>query len=390
MSKLMLVIISTALLAISGCANMSGQKSAPQTGAKSLDAIGVFENTRKEEILAAERVRTELSAAFQGKKGAENAVVEPLSLTQASVTDKITGKTQNVTVFDSLAFVMPLAMRRTPAADQVNMQIKTLANKLADDRGSSQILFMLQASDAKANGIKLDSASADSPKGNPVKVTRTADKSIPKGMQKVIVKASPMGNTIVATEPANSAAQPAPSAQTATEGIREVADDSVKSCRFLGDVAGSDAIFIGLSAGYGSKRAKAKAMTQATEFGADTVVWSQRGTSLTNEWIGKGYACGTPKAPQLAGASTTTAPTQASPISIAEINPDSTKGCKMLGDVAGSDAIFVGLSASYGSKRAKEKAMTQATELGADAIAWSQRGTSMTNEWIGTAFRCKR
>lgn len=74
--------------------------------------------------------------------------------------------------------------------------------------------------------------------------------------------------------------------------IREVSDESeVKRCRLAGPVHGSDAIFVGLSAGVGSKNAKARAMNEAVRLQATDVVWSQRGTSMTNEWVGKAYVC---------------------------------------------------------------------------------------------------
>jgi hypothetical protein len=65
------------------------------------------------------------------------------------------------------------------------------------------------------------------------------------------------------------------------------------------------------------------------------------------------------------------------------------KSCKLLGAINGSDAIFVGLSASIGSKNAKAKAMNSAAALNASHVTWSAMGTSMTNEWVGKAYHCK-
>lgn len=76
-----------------------------------------------------------------------------------------------------------------------------------------------------------------------------------------------------------------------SNNIREVNDSNVKQCRPLGDVHGSDAVFVGLSASVGSRNAKARAMNEAVRLQASDVVWSQRGTSITNEWVGKAYAC---------------------------------------------------------------------------------------------------
>ncbi len=73
--------------------------------------------------------------------------------------------------------------------------------------------------------------------------------------------------------------------------IREVSEQQVKGCRALGNVSGSDAVFVGLSAAVGSKNAKARAINQAVGMKASDVVWSQSGTSMTSEWLGKAYAC---------------------------------------------------------------------------------------------------
>jgi len=73
--------------------------------------------------------------------------------------------------------------------------------------------------------------------------------------------------------------------------IREVNDTDVKQCKSLGTISGSDAVFVGLSASVGSKNAKARAMNQAVNLKATDVVWSQQGTSMTSEWVGKAYAC---------------------------------------------------------------------------------------------------
>lgn len=73
--------------------------------------------------------------------------------------------------------------------------------------------------------------------------------------------------------------------------IREVNDGDVKRCTLAGPVYGSDSVFVGLSAGIGTKNAKAKAMNEAVRLKATDVVWSQQGTSMTSEWIGKAYVC---------------------------------------------------------------------------------------------------
>lgn len=75
--------------------------------------------------------------------------------------------------------------------------------------------------------------------------------------------------------------------------------------------------------------------------------------------------------------------------SINEVTDQQIKSCKLLGPINGSDAIFVGLSASIGSKNAKATAMNAAVALNATHVTWSTMGTTMTNEWVGKAYRCK-
>ena len=84
-----------------------------------------------------------------------------------------------------------------------------------------------------------------------------------------------------------------------------------------------------------------------------------------------------------------TACTTLQPNNIREVNESDVKRCKLAGPVSGSDAIFIGLSASVGSKNAKARAMNEAVRLQATDVVWSQRGTSMTNEWVGQAYVCK-
>jgi hypothetical protein len=195
MSKaLFLTILGVVFLSISGCASQVAQ---PLERVKAPDAVSPFERARKEEVVYAERVRNKLEEIFRTGKGANSAFVEPLTLAQSNFTDKSSGKTRSVAIFDTLVYVMPLALRGTPVGEQVNAQIKEFANKMADERGASSIQFSLQSADAKANGIKFETATVDSPKGNPVTVSRAADKNVSKGMQKVMIIAKPIADTLL-------------------------------------------------------------------------------------------------------------------------------------------------------------------------------------------------
>lgn len=74
--------------------------------------------------------------------------------------------------------------------------------------------------------------------------------------------------------------------------------------------------------------------------------------------------------------------------SIVATTADRVEHCQELGSVAGSNALFVGLSASIGRTRAQNDALAQASTMGATHVVWREMGTSLTNEWVGTAYQC--
>lgn len=75
--------------------------------------------------------------------------------------------------------------------------------------------------------------------------------------------------------------------------------------------------------------------------------------------------------------------------SIIDARESDVAGCEDLGTVSGSNAVFVGLSASVGRTHAQNAALNQAAHLRATHVVWRERGTSLTNEWVGTAYACR-
>lgn len=75
--------------------------------------------------------------------------------------------------------------------------------------------------------------------------------------------------------------------------------------------------------------------------------------------------------------------------SIIDARASDVAGCEELGSVSGSNAVFVGLSASVGRTHAQNAALNQAAHLRATHVVWRERGTSLTNEWVGTAYACR-
>ena len=96
-----------------------------------------------------------------------------------------------------MSLEIPLAAKGTPEYDAAMGKLKTLAEKVADERGSAQIDIALTAADARANKIALETASVQTNKGNTVTVSKMADNSVQKGIERVTVKAGKLQRTEV-------------------------------------------------------------------------------------------------------------------------------------------------------------------------------------------------
>jgi hypothetical protein len=193
MRKLSLCLVLSLATILTGCANQQGgrsEKAAPSTPSP----LASFEQERKTEINQAEQTRLDFVAAFHERKIAAQIQADPLRLNEITVTDKQSHQTRRVQVFESLSFTLPLALKKNPDYDQAIAKIKALAEKIADARGVAEIQFFLLPADAAANKVKFDSGTAKSPRGNPITVSKSPDKSLAKGMQRLVIKAAPMHN----------------------------------------------------------------------------------------------------------------------------------------------------------------------------------------------------
>lgn len=193
MSKLTSSLILGCSIILAACANRGAQPEPTVIAAPS--QILAFEQLRKDEIALAEQTRTGFASSFESPKDAALVKAEPLQFIELNMTAKKPPESKTVQVFDSLSISMPIALKKRPEYDQAMAKVKALAEKLADQRGGAEIQFFLLPADAKANKIKFDSGMAKSPQGNPITVSKSADKSLSKGIQRIVIMAKPIQNT---------------------------------------------------------------------------------------------------------------------------------------------------------------------------------------------------
>lgn len=156
-----------------------------------------FERARQQEIADAERVRQEaieVTASLPPQQRARGGEVKTVEVVAK---DKTNGSTQKVKAFESVSVDLPLSAKGTPEYTSAMNKLKTLAERVADERGSAEILVAVTPADARANKVNMAGGKVASPKGHPITVTKLADASVTKGMERITVKAGRLKTTEV-------------------------------------------------------------------------------------------------------------------------------------------------------------------------------------------------
>lgn len=206
-------------LSLSGCANMDDKTASAATGSVIGCAGGVliakiaggnptagcaagamvggligFEKARHDEIAAAEKARQEAVSAISNTKGVRAGEVKTVEIT---ATDKSTRETKKFQAFESVDIDLPLSTKGTPEYDAAMGKIKKLAEKIADERGSSEIELAVTPADAKLKKIALRSDVVKTGAGNTITVSKVANKKLSRGLERITVRAGGIKTTEV-------------------------------------------------------------------------------------------------------------------------------------------------------------------------------------------------
>lgn len=183
-----LIARATGRSAASGCA----------AGALVGGLIG-FEQARQAEIAAAETTRQETLAALAKLPPAQAKTVKVSEVKTVEVLakDKSTNETKKYAAFDSVTVDMPLSAKGTPGYEEALGKLKTLAQRVADERGSSTIIIGLNAGDTKAQKVALEANTVKTEKGGEITVSRVVDPTLTTGTQRMTVKAGAIKTTEV-------------------------------------------------------------------------------------------------------------------------------------------------------------------------------------------------
>lgn len=226
--KLLTLSAVTLAVTLSGCADMQKQtgmdgKTAGAAGGAAIGCIGGallakitgqnaaggciagavvgglvgFAKARQDEISAATKAQQEALAALAPLSIGNQVKVGDVKTVEVTATDKTKNETKKYQAFDSVSLDIPISAKGTPEYDAAIGKLKTLAERVADERGSSKIDIAMTAADARANKVTLETASAKTAKGNTVTVSKAADNTVQKGMERVTVRAGKLEQTVV-------------------------------------------------------------------------------------------------------------------------------------------------------------------------------------------------
>lgn len=156
-----------------------------------------FERARQEEIADAERARQDAIAATASLPPQQRARGGVVKTVEVVAKDKANGSTQKVKTFDSVSVDIPISTKGTPEYTAAMGKLKTLAERVADERGSAEIVVAVTPADARANKVNMSGGKVTTAKGNPITVTKMTDTSVPKGMERITVKAGRLKTTEV-------------------------------------------------------------------------------------------------------------------------------------------------------------------------------------------------
>lgn len=179
-------------------AKISGQNAAGGcvAGAVAGGLIG-FEKARQDEITAASKAQQEAIAALATLSVGRQVKAGEVKTVEVTAIDKTKNETKKYQAFDSVSMDIPISAKGTPEYDAAISKLKTLAERVADERGTSNIDIAMTAADARANRVTLETASAKTAKGNTVTVSKAADNTLQRGFERVTVRAGKLEQTVV-------------------------------------------------------------------------------------------------------------------------------------------------------------------------------------------------
>lgn len=142
-----------------------------------------YEKARHDELAKAEEAQRDAVAYLQGAK------VGKVVTDNVAVKEKATGQVKQVRAFREASIDLPLNKRGTPEYNSAMDKFKIYAEKIADERGKSEIVVSYAPSDAKAQKISTEIEEFETASGKgTVQFFRAVNKNLKTGVVRVTVR----------------------------------------------------------------------------------------------------------------------------------------------------------------------------------------------------------
>lgn len=206
MRALSLSLLAGATAVLSGCVTLEqasssiscmlssgpgcpGTTTTAPAGAGQSDRFTQLQFALDEEIQQARNSQAAALTAMQSLRPGLRAVAGPVQLLNVDITDSQSGRTRKLRTLDSVTVDMPLAAKGQGAYTQAMDSLKDLANRLADNRGTSSIIVDQSEADVRARRVNTATGVTQTSRGKPVSVQKNIDRSLPPGMERYTIKA---------------------------------------------------------------------------------------------------------------------------------------------------------------------------------------------------------
>lgn len=183
---------SAALGATLGCAagailaNLSGHDAKGGCAAGALvGGIAGYEKARQDELKAAKLAQQDAVSTLPGAQAKE------IIADNVSVTEKATGNVKQMRVFREVNIDLPLSRKGTPEFNSAMDKLKIFAEKVADERGKSEIIVSFAPRDAALQKVDVKKVEVKTASGKgTILFSKAVDDRISEGVEQVTVRAA--------------------------------------------------------------------------------------------------------------------------------------------------------------------------------------------------------
>lgn len=151
-----------------------------------------FERARRQELEDAAASRQEIIATIAPIAKTKGVMVGEVKTQDVSMKTDDGKDTKKVKAFESLTVELPTATKNRPEHAAAVEKLRKLAEKMADERGSADIILAVRPEEAKARKLSLTPDVITTAKGKQITFIRQIDAGVPKGVERVTVQAGPV------------------------------------------------------------------------------------------------------------------------------------------------------------------------------------------------------